>query len=295
MITSTLNGANAARRRVHSLSRCVAANPPVHVAASRLPPHSTRAFDDFRGARLHAIALVVLAIHCAIAVKAWRVSVENLDYTAPHALDLQFDVAAAAAPPTARSTPPAGRTAHPAPAVATPARPPSMSPRRTGEMATPENTAQALPSKSLPKTAPNHASKWQPAPSTTPQAATPSPASTDAGHESLDASAAKSPDAQPAPEPLTEPSFGAAYLRNPPPSYPGVAQQRGWQGTVLLKVHVQASGRPDHVGLASSSGHDSLDDAAIEAVTNWRFVPARRGDQAIDGWVQVPIEFKLGT
>lgn len=118
---------------------------------------------------------------------------------------------------------------------------------------------------------------------------------TDTGRELLNPSTAKSPDSQPAQEPLTEPSFGAAYLRNPPPTYPGVAQQRGWQGTVLLKVHVLASGRPDHVGLASSSGHDSLDDAALEAVTNWRFAPARRGDQAIDGWVQVPIEFKLGT
>jgi protein TonB len=157
------------------------------------------------------------------------------------------------------------------------------------------NTAQVAPPKPLAKPAPNTASKPQPTPSATAKTAAPEPRSADTVQESLKAPAAKSPDSQPAPEALTQPSFGAAYLRNPAPGYPGVAQQRGWQGTVLLKVHVLASGRPDHVGLASSSGHDSLDDAAIEAVTHWRFAPARRGDQAIDGWVQVPIEFKLGT
>ncbi|WP_235993725.1 energy transducer TonB [Paraburkholderia solitsugae] len=291
MITSTLKSANAVRRRVRSLQRAAAANPPVRVAACRLPPHTTRAFDDLRGARAHAIALVVLAVHCTVALKAWRVSVENPAYTAPHALDLQFDVGAAVPPPVMISTQPAGRAAGLAPAMPSPVPPRSISPRRARELAAPRNTAQTSPSKPLAKIAPNDASKWQPAPSTT----TPQPVSTDAGPEPLNASPAKSPDAQPTPEPLTEPSFGAAYLRNPPPTYPGVAQQHGWQGTVRLRVHVLASGRPDHVELASSSGHESLDDAALEAVTNWRFAPARRGDQAIDGWVQVPIEFKLGT
>jgi protein TonB len=94
---------------------------------------------------------------------------------------------------------------------------------------------------------------------------------------------------------VTEPDFGAAYLHNPAPAYPAVALQRGWQGTVFLKVHVLANGHPDHIVLASSSGHESLDDAATEAVANWSFVPARCGEQAIDGWVRVPIDFKLGT
>ena len=36
-----------------------------------------------------------------------------------------------------------------------------------------------------------------------------------------------------------------------------------------------------------------LDRAAQEAVTRWRFVPARRGDVAVEAWVLVPIVFKL--
>jgi protein TonB len=237
----------------------------------------------------------VLAVHCTVALKEWRMSVENPEYTAPHALDLQFDVGAAVPQPAAISTRSADRSTALTPPMASPAPPRSTSPHRAKDMTTPRNSAQASPSKPLTKTAPNSESKWQPAPTTSVPTATPQPVPADTDREPHNASAAKSPDSQPAQEPLTEPSFGAAYLRNPPPTYPSVAQQRGWQGTVLLKVHVLASGRPDHVGLASSSGHESLDDAALEAVTSWRFAPARRGDQAIDGWVQVPIEFKLGT
>ncbi|MCX4145183.1 MULTISPECIES: energy transducer TonB [Paraburkholderia] len=291
MITSTLKSANAARRRLRSLQCAAAANPPVRVAASRLPPFTTGAFNDLRGARAHAIALVVLAVHCTVAFKAWRVSVEKLEYTAPHALDLQFDVGTVVPTPAAISTQSANRAANLPSAMTSAVPAPSTSTRRARDMATPRHTTQAAPAKPLAKIAPNNTSKSQPAPTAT----TPQPMVTDAGPEPRNASAATSPDSQPTSEPVTEPSFGAAYLQNPAPTYPGVAQQRGWQGTVMLKVHVLASGRPDHVGLASSSGHESLDDAALEAVTNWRFAPARRGAQAVDGWVQVPIEFKLGT
>lgn len=47
------------------------------------------------------------------------------------------------------------------------------------------------------------------------------------------------------------------------------------------------------VSVASSSGHDLLDDAAVEAVNHWHFVPAKRGGQPVDSWVNVPINFNL--
>ena len=37
----------------------------------------------------------------------------------------------------------------------------------------------------------------------------------------------------------------------------------------------------------------SLDAAAAEAVKRWHFVPARRGTEAVEAWVRVPIEFRL--
>ncbi|MDV6883384.1 energy transducer TonB, partial [Pseudomonas aeruginosa] len=86
---------------------------------------------------------------------------------------------------------------------------------------------------------------------------------------------------------------GAGYLHNPAPEYPALAMRRGWEGTVLLRVHVLASGSPSEIQVQKSSGREALDQAAVKAVKRWSFVPAKRGDKAEDGWVSVPIDFKL--
>lgn len=101
------------------------------------------------------------------------------------------------------------------------------------------------------------------------------------------------PPAPPAPEPITEPKGYAGYLNNPAPTYPTIAQSRRLQGRVVLKVHVLPTGQPDSVDVLQSSGYDILDQAAIKAVTGWVFDPAKRGIKPIDGWVNVPINFKL--
>ncbi|PPK39642.1 energy transducer TonB [Pseudomonas laurylsulfatiphila] len=105
--------------------------------------------------------------------------------------------------------------------------------------------------------------------------------------------AAPTPAAPPAPAPVTPASATAGYLHNPAPEYPSQAMRRGWQGTVLLRVHVLASGKPGEIQIQKSSGRDSLDDAALAAVKRWSFVPAKQGDVALDGWVSVPIDFKI--
>src|SRR5690606_12405998 len=99
--------------------------------------------------------------------------------------------------------------------------------------------------------------------------------------------------APPAPPVETAPSANADYLQNPAPEYPALALRRGWQGTVLLRVQVLPSGRPGEIQIQSSSGRDLLDQAALRAVKRWRFVPAKRGDQAVAGWVSVPLDFRL--
>ncbi|CRL97858.1 hypothetical protein [Pseudomonas sp. 8 R 14] len=92
---------------------------------------------------------------------------------------------------------------------------------------------------------------------------------------------------------MTPASANAAYLKNPAPEYPSLAQRRGWEGTVLLRVHVLASGKPGEIQVQKSSGRQQLDDAALTAVKRWSFVPAKQGDVAQDGWVSVPIDFKI--
>lgn len=101
--------------------------------------------------------------------------------------------------------------------------------------------------------------------------------------------------APPAPKPVAEtpPSANAAYLKNPAPEYPSFAQRRGWEGTVLLRVRVLASGKPAEIQVQKSSGRDVLDEAAVRAVKRWSFVPAKRGEEAREGWVTVPLDFRL--
>ncbi|WP_020481615.1 energy transducer TonB [Methylomonas sp. MK1] len=104
------------------------------------------------------------------------------------------------------------------------------------------------------------------------------------------------PPAPPAPvveEKITEPVADAAYLHNPLPEYPEVAQERGWEGKVVMKVHVLPDGTTDSVTVSKSSGQKVLDDAAVKAVLKWSFVPAKRGDTAIARYTTVPFTFKL--
>ena len=61
----------------------------------------------------------------------------------------------------------------------------------------------------------------------------------------------------------------------------------------MLRVFVTPEGTAGEVRIQSSSGSPLFDEAALEAVRQWRFVPARQGDNAVAAWVQVPIVFRL--
>jgi protein TonB len=158
-------------------------------------------------------------------------------------------------------------------------------PRAAPPQPEPPKPKAAQPPKPLPvKTS---ASPAQQAPSAQPEAAP---------TETAVAPAAPAPSPAPpaAVEPAVEPPrYNAAYLSNPKPAYPLAARRRGIEGKVLLRVEVSPGGECLHAELKKSSGHDMLDQAALEAVRKWRFVPARRGNSAVAAWVEVPIAFKL--
>ena len=99
--------------------------------------------------------------------------------------------------------------------------------------------------------------------------------------------------ALPAPQPVTPPRFDAAYLDNPAPAYPQLARRMGEQGKVVLRVLVSVAGMAERIELRTSSGSARLDQAALQTVTRWRFVPARQGAEAVSAWVLVPISFTL--
>ena len=102
------------------------------------------------------------------------------------------------------------------------------------------------------------------------------------------------PPAPPAPtSPVIPPNFDAAYLRNQPPRYPPASRRMAETGRVVLRVLVSAAGEPEKVELGSSSGFERLDNAALETVRTWKFVPAQQAGRAIAAWVQVPLAFSL--
>ena len=98
------------------------------------------------------------------------------------------------------------------------------------------------------------------------------------------------PDAQP---PEDQPKYSGGGLSNAPPPYPYLARRRGQEGRVVLLVQVSAAGDALAVRLRDSSGHRLLDQAALEAVKAWRFIPASRLGRPVAGSVAVPVSFKL--
>ncbi|MBY0407539.1 MAG: TonB family protein [Rickettsiales bacterium] len=93
--------------------------------------------------------------------------------------------------------------------------------------------------------------------------------------------------------PVTPASFIGAAVNNPAPVYPEAARKRNEEGRVLLSVFVRENGEAGEVRLASSSGYAQLDEAALAAVKAWRFAPAKRDEQVIASWVNVPVSFQL--
>ncbi len=95
-------------------------------------------------------------------------------------------------------------------------------------------------------------------------------------------------------EPVTEPpKVDASYKGNRQPGYPPLSRRLNEQGTVLLDVQVLTDGRVGDIRVGRSSGHDRLDQAALQAVKRWKFTPATRGGIAVAARYKLPIEFNL--
>jgi len=77
------------------------------------------------------------------------------------------------------------------------------------------------------------------------------------------------------------------------PPYPESARRLGVQGTAYLRFEVLPNGRVGAVQIDRSAGHPDLDQAAIEAIRQWRFEPARRGSEPVTVWVTLPVRFEL--
>lgn len=109
--------------------------------------------------------------------------------------------------------------------------------------------------------------------------------------------AAADPVVAPQPTPTAAAPVGGAFRpevpsplpgENPAPDYPELARLRRIQGTVVLRLAVDASGRVAACELVGSSGSALLDAAARRAAMRWRF---DRGP----GVVEQPFTFRLAA
>lgn len=115
----------------------------------------------------------------------------------------------------------------------------------------------------------------------------------DANNENDGASPNKPPDDEPgAPpdeanaEPDDEPVTPPKAVVHPPAEYPRGAPP----ARVILFVTVQADGSVGDVAVAESGG-TAFDEAAVRAVRQWRFEPARRGTEPVAARIRIPMRF----
>jgi protein TonB len=92
---------------------------------------------------------------------------------------------------------------------------------------------------------------------------------------------------------LLDAAIPTSIGRKVDPVVPREARLNRWQGTVLLAVTVSPEGVPSLVELLRSTGYPLLDRAAIEAMWQWRFDPARRGGVPVEERVAIPITFRI--
>jgi len=103
---------------------------------------------------------------------------------------------------------------------------------------------------------------------------------------------------RPPPVDLPAPEFRIDYEEPPvaiakvKPLYPPLAKLGQIEGTVYVIAYIDATGRVVKVEIGASV-HESLDRAALEAVKEWRFSPAKMRDKPVAVMVGIPVAFKL--
>jgi TonB family protein len=93
--------------------------------------------------------------------------------------------------------------------------------------------------------------------------------------------------------PVTMPNPFAKGLNNPKPPYPLMSRRLNEEGKVVLNVCVSLSGLVENLKLEKTSGHQRLDDIAIETVKKWKFIPAKNQDRDINACYLLPVQFIL--
>jgi TonB family protein len=86
---------------------------------------------------------------------------------------------------------------------------------------------------------------------------------------------------------------GPTVVHQFPPVYSVASQRAHEQGTVTVRVLVDAHGVPSQIHLVQSSGFPRLDQSALDAVKRYRYASPAHEAQAAQSWATARVEFDL--
>ena len=76
-------------------------------------------------------------------------------------------------------------------------------------------------------------------------------------------------------------------------AYPPILRDAGIGGQTLVWFFISEQGRVLDKRVSKSSGHEQLDEAALEVASIYEFTPALNRDKVVKVWVQIPITFEV--
>lgn len=77
------------------------------------------------------------------------------------------------------------------------------------------------------------------------------------------------------------------------PDYPSDARRHHVEGKVVLEFLIGSDGTVSNIQVVSSEPEGVFDEAAVDAVSKWRFVPAFVGGDPVNTRVKMPLRFDL--
>lgn len=83
------------------------------------------------------------------------------------------------------------------------------------------------------------------------------------------------------------------YLQGSRPAYPQAARKARWEGSVVVRLLIDTNGSVASVTVRQGSGYDVLDQAAVQAVKNWRFSPAKEQGVPVTSFYDARVRFSL--
>ena len=90
--------------------------------------------------------------------------------------------------------------------------------------------------------------------------------------------------------PYDDPPVAMTPIR---PQYPEIAQEAGIEGVVVVQAFIDEKGRVKETLILKGVPNTGLDEAAMQAIRNTRFKPAKQRERAVGVWISIPVNFRL--